>query len=199
MFLKREAKADERHGSSSEDEEEEEKGKKASNKKTGKKGRPKKEAKSDVTQSAASIRLTKLKKMVTLAGIRIVYKKLFEDIGDSDRKRVKALEKELERRGLTPPFTMESCKAFRLQKEQEAELAELAKNQIIEIGDNPKRRVTRGQHSAALASRRRRGIIFEESSNEDEEEKEEREHMKEETQNMFKNLRGIVSDDAESD
>ncbi|RCN38017.1 hypothetical protein ANCCAN_16084 [Ancylostoma caninum] len=150
-------------------------------------------------QSAASIRLSKLKKMVVLAGFRIPYKKLFEDIADSDRLRVKALESEMERRGLTPPFTMESCKAFKLRKEQEDELKELSKNSIIEIGGESHGRVTRGQRSAALASRRRRGIIFEESSDEDEEVVEEREHMKQETQNMFKNLRGIVSDDADSD
>ncbi|EPB75888.1 hypothetical protein ANCCEY_05048 [Ancylostoma ceylanicum] len=149
-------------------------------------------------KSAASIRLSKLKKMVILAGFRIPYKKLFEDIEDSDRQRVKALESEMERRGLTPPFTMESCKAFKLRKEQEDELKELSKNSIIEIGESHGR-VTRGQRSAALASRRRRGIIFEESSDEDEEVVEEREHMKQETQNMFKNLRGIVSDDADSD
>lgn len=136
--------------------------------------------------------------MVTLAGFRIVYKKFFEDVGDSDRQRVKALEKEMERRGLTPPFTMEACKAFKLRKEQEAELAELAKNQIIDVGDNQKGRVTRGQRSAALANRRHRGLIFAESTDEDEED-EERKQIKQETQNMFKNLRGIVSDDAESD
>lgn len=150
-------------------------------------------------QDGAAIRLSKLKKMVTLAGLRIVYKKFFEDIADNDCQRVKALEKEMERRGLTPPFTMEACKAFKLQREQEAELAELSKNYIIEIGENQEGRVTRGQRSAALATRRRRGIIFEESSDEDEEDLEEREHMKNETQNMFKNLRGIVSDDADSD
>ncbi|KAK6043907.1 hypothetical protein COOONC_18587 [Cooperia oncophora] len=132
LFLVHEAKTKKHHGSSSEDEEDE----KPKKKKSGKKGRSHKETKSDGPQSAASIRLAKLKKMVTLAGFRIVYKKFFEDVGDSDRQRVKALEKELERRGLTPPFTMESCKAFKLQKEQEAELAELAKNQIIEIGEN---------------------------------------------------------------
>ncbi|WKY00124.1 hypothetical protein Q1695_014749 [Nippostrongylus brasiliensis] len=186
----------------SDDNKKSKKKKEESEKKSGKRGRPRKdEKKGDSSQShgAASTRLVKLKKMVTLAGFRIVYKKIFDGIDDNDRQRVKALEKEMERRGLTPPFTMESCKAFKLRKEQEAELAELAKNQIIDVGENQKGRVTRGQRSAALASRRRGGIIFEESSDEDEEEIEEREHMKQETQNIFKNLRGIVSDDADSD
>ncbi|KJH53149.1 hypothetical protein DICVIV_00647 [Dictyocaulus viviparus] len=148
------------------------------------------------SQDGASIRLTRLKKMVTLAGLRIVYKKFFEGVADNDRSRVKALEKEMERRA---PFTMEACKAFKVQKEQEAELAELSKNYIIEIGENQKGRVTRGQRSAALAFKCRGGLVFENTSDEDEEEVEEREHMKQETQNMFKNLRGIVSDDADSD
>ncbi|VDM66095.1 unnamed protein product [Strongylus vulgaris] len=138
--------------------------------------------------------------MVILAGFRIPYKKLFEDVADSDRQRVKALEKEMERRGLTPPFTMESCKAFKLRKEQESELAELSKNSIIDLGEETHGRVTRRQHHEALARKSHREIIFEESSSEeDEEEIEEIEHMKEETQNLFKNLRGIVSDDADSD
>ncbi|VDO18572.1 unnamed protein product [Heligmosomoides polygyrus] len=140
---------------------------------SGKKDRTRKKGKkNDAPQDAAAIRLSELKKM--------------------------ALEKEMERRGLTPPFTMEACKAFKLRKEQEAGLAELAKNQIIDVGDNQKGRVTRGQRSAALANRRHRGLIFAETTDEYEED-EEREQIKQETQNMFKNLRGIVSDDAESD
>ncbi|KHJ93475.1 hypothetical protein OESDEN_06617, partial [Oesophagostomum dentatum] len=106
---------------------------KHSKKKMRKRGRRKKQE--EEPQSAASIRLSKLKKMVVLAGFRFCYKKLFEDVADSDRARVKTLEKEMEKRGLTPPFTMESCKAFKLRKEQESELAELAKNDIIDLGE----------------------------------------------------------------
>ncbi|KAJ1375055.1 hypothetical protein KIN20_038281 [Parelaphostrongylus tenuis] len=83
--------------------------------------------KKEQRQDGAAVRLSKLKKMVTLAGLRIVYKKFFEDVADNDRLRVKALEKEMERRGLTPPFTMEACKAFKLQKEQEAEVSRIIK------------------------------------------------------------------------
>uniref|UniRef100_A0A1I7W734 ANK_REP_REGION domain-containing protein n=1 Tax=Heterorhabditis bacteriophora TaxID=37862 RepID=A0A1I7W734_HETBA len=111
-----------------------------------------------------------------------------KNVPDSDKQRIKAIEREMESRGLSHPFTMESCKAFKLQREEEAELAELAKNSIIDIGEDSKTRVTRSKRAAAQSTKRR-AIITEDSSDE---EVEERERAKQETQSLFSNLRDII-------
>lgn len=71
--------------------------------------------------------------MVIAAGMRFNYKKLFEDL-DSDKQRVKKLESELHGKGIEGTLTIEACKAFKLRKEEENELAELSKNKIFDIG-----------------------------------------------------------------
>ncbi|KAH7731529.1 HIRA interacting protein 3-like protein [Aphelenchoides avenae] len=91
----------------------------------------------------ASFRLKKLKRCAREAGLGVTYWKVLQGV-DSDKKKVRILKDWIVDKGVPEPITIEKCREFKLKREQEAELKELEKNEILEAEEVPEgRRVTR--------------------------------------------------------
>jgi len=135
-----------------------------------------------------SAKLLRLKKYLTVAGIKIQnYSKLFEDCKSKKSKETKLLEL-LESKGLKGKPTLEKCKKLRKKIEREKEVAELDLGNIIDSNDG-------GGSSRSARSRMTR---YQMNSVEGETKMNVKSHKKD--RNIFGNLHGIIdSEGSEND
>lgn len=139
----------------------------------------------------ASNQLKKIKHLVVLCGLRFNYKKMFADVS-SDEQRVKLIKKALHDKGVKH-LSEEGCKRYRLQREQEQELAELSRNRIIEPESTL--RVTRSSRKGAMKEQKK-GRVARLSTSSSEADSE-TEKIREENIQIFSRLKGIVSDESD--
>ncbi|XP_061159477.1 HIRA-interacting protein 3 isoform X2 [Syngnathus typhle] len=135
--------------------------------------------------------VVRLKRYISLCGERRNYKKLLGECR-SVRAMVDVLKKELEDIGVHGQASLEKCKKVRLKKEEARELAELDVGNIIDCQGRPKRRgalAQQQQHKSPLDAVRR--LV---SSDSDEENVQQGRRA-----TNWDNLKGIISDDADSD
>ncbi|VDD96617.1 unnamed protein product [Enterobius vermicularis] len=137
-----------------------------------------------------SSRFKRMRRLAAVAGLRFKYKQL-EGI-KSESKKYRILKDFMIEHGVTK-FSLKACKEYRLKKEEEAEVAELMKNEIIDAEST--KRVTRGsRRQMESEGKPRRAFLETFSSSSDSE----REKMIEENGQVFSRLKGIVSDDSKS-
>ncbi|KAJ8402595.1 hypothetical protein AAFF_G00366780 [Aldrovandia affinis] len=140
--------------------------------------------------------VSRLKHYIALCGVRRNYKKLLEGCR-SVKAKVSVLKKELEDLGVTGQPSIEKCKKARLKREEAQELAELDVSNIITTQGRPKRRGLSvwpppktvspppSSYKHALTS----------DSDSDEDDHRDKGHA---TRPDWRKLRGIISDDGDS-
>ncbi|XP_051904079.1 HIRA-interacting protein 3 isoform X1 [Hippocampus zosterae] len=137
--------------------------------------------------------IVRLKRYISLCGERRNYKKLLGECR-SVRSMLAVLKKELEDLGVHGQPSIKKCKKVRLKKEEARELAELDVSNIIDSQGRPKRRgAFAQQHESA-----RHALPRPASSVSDSEEENDVRQVQRRTSN-WANLKGIISDDADSD
>uniref|UniRef100_A0A915JG88 Histone chaperone domain-containing protein n=1 Tax=Romanomermis culicivorax TaxID=13658 RepID=A0A915JG88_ROMCU len=108
-----------------------------------KKEKPNKETKNGKSNkksiSTVENQLSKLKKFIRAAGLRIQNYAAFFENCKNDKQRVEKLRNFFVEKGLTGKLSMKACQKFKLERETEREIAELDKNNILSNG-RPKRR-----------------------------------------------------------
>ncbi|XP_034396027.1 HIRA-interacting protein 3 isoform X2 [Cyclopterus lumpus] len=150
-----------------------------------------KTAKSQKDDDKAVVRL---KRYISLCGVRLNYKKLLDGCR-SVRSQVAALKKELEGLGVHGQPSIMKCKKVRMKREESQELAELDVSNIIATEGRPKRRATSAwqeQHNAPTSTYLR---SLNSGSDSDEESNT---HRGRRRATDWTNLQGVISDDAES-
>ncbi|KAM3597265.1 uncharacterized protein V6R79_002092 [Siganus canaliculatus] len=136
--------------------------------------------------------IVRLKRYITLCGVRRNYKKLFEGC-KSIRAKVSALKKELEDLGVHGNPTIEKCKKVRMKREEDEELADIDVSNIIATQGRPKRRGTQQEHCEPPSMTYQRALNS--CSDSDEESTAQRGPRR---TTHWANLQGIISDDADS-
>ncbi|XP_011476606.1 HIRA-interacting protein 3 isoform X1 [Oryzias latipes] len=138
--------------------------------------------------------IVKLKRYISLCGVRRNYKKLLEGC-KSIRAKVAVLKKELEDLGVQGQPSLEKCKKIRMKREEAQELAELDVGNIIATQGRPKRRgiSARQEYNESPSPAYQRTLNS--SSGSDQENNSPRERKK---VSDWANLRGIISDDGDS-
>uniref|UniRef100_A0A1A8HVC4 HIRA interacting protein 3 n=1 Tax=Nothobranchius kuhntae TaxID=321403 RepID=A0A1A8HVC4_NOTKU len=136
--------------------------------------------------------VVRLKRYIALCGVRRNYKKLLNSCS-STRSKLAVLKKELEDLGVHGNPTIEKCKKVRMKREEAQELAELDVCNIINTKGRPTRRGMSNRQDPPSSGYKRAlnsGSDTEEENNPDKG----RRKISE-----WANLRGIISDDADSD
>ncbi|XP_037545503.1 HIRA-interacting protein 3 isoform X2 [Nematolebias whitei] len=136
----------------------------------------------------------RLKRYIALCGVRRNYKKLLDGCR-STRSKVAVLKKELEDLGVHGNPSIEKCKKIRMKREEDQEVAELDVGNIITTEGRPKRRGTsaRQERDPPSSSYQR---TLNSGSDSDRENNTDAGRRK---KSDWANLRGIISDDADSD
>ncbi|KAJ8250921.1 hypothetical protein GJAV_G00214780 [Gymnothorax javanicus] len=141
--------------------------------------------------------VSRLKRYIALCGVRRNYKKLLEGCR-SVKAKVAVLRRELEELGVTGQPSIEKCKRARLKREEAQELADLDMSNIISTQGRPKRRAASvwppPRPVSPPPSSYKRTVSSESGSEEDE--------SRDGAQRRgpdWSQLKGIISDDAESD
>ncbi|XP_061557435.1 HIRA-interacting protein 3 [Phycodurus eques] len=139
--------------------------------------------------------VVRLKRYISLCGERRNYKKLLGD-SRSVRSMVAVLKKELEDLGVQGQPSIEKCKKVRLKKEEARELAELDVSNIINSEGRPKRRgaFARQEHREPPLSTYHRSLNSGSDSDQANSTPQGRRRASD-----WANLRGIISDDVDSD
>ncbi|XP_019744233.1 HIRA-interacting protein 3 isoform X3 [Hippocampus comes] len=138
--------------------------------------------------------VVRLKRYISLCGEKRNYKKLLGECR-SVRSMSAVLKKELEDLGVHGQPSIKKCKKVRLKKEEARELAELDLSNIIDSQGRPKRR---GAFAQQRESARRHALPRPPSSVSDGEEENNVQQVQRRMSN-WANLKGIISDDADSD
>ncbi|CAL8305948.1 unnamed protein product [Merluccius merluccius] len=135
----------------------------------------------------------RLKRYISLCGVKRNYKKLLEGCR-TIRSKVAVLKKELEELGIQGQPSIEKCKKARLKREEAQELAELDVSNIITTQGRPKRRGASAwqEPQASLAARYKRTV-----DSDSEEGGPTGRGPKRSTD--WSHLQGIISDDGDSD
>uniref|UniRef100_A0AAQ5WYZ6 Histone chaperone domain-containing protein n=1 Tax=Amphiprion ocellaris TaxID=80972 RepID=A0AAQ5WYZ6_AMPOC len=134
--------------------------------------------------------VVRLKRYISLCGVRRNYKKLLDGCR-SIHSMVAVLKKELEDLGVHGQPSVEKCKKVRMNREEAQEIAELDINNIITTQGRPKRRQPWQQHQDPPSS------VYQRSLNSGSDSDLEQNTHRKVTE--WANLRGIISDDADSD
>uniref|UniRef100_M4AAZ3 HIRA interacting protein 3 n=2 Tax=Xiphophorus maculatus TaxID=8083 RepID=M4AAZ3_XIPMA len=138
--------------------------------------------------------VVRLKRYITLCGVRRNYKKLLDGCR-STRSKVAVLKKELEDLGLRGNPSIEKCKKVRLKREEAQELAELDVDNIISTEGRPRRRGT-----SAMQVHKEPPSSYQRTLNSDSESDQENNAPKGRRKiSEWANLHGIISDDADTD
>ncbi|KAE8283066.1 BTB/POZ domain-containing adapter for CUL3-mediated [Larimichthys crocea] len=138
--------------------------------------------------------VTRLKRYISLCGVRRNYKKLLEGCR-SVRSQVAALKKELEDLGVHGQPSIEKCKKVRKKREEAQEIAELDVSNIIATQGRPKRRASawQEQHDPPPPSSPYLRTLDSGSDSDADAQRGRRRATD------WSNLQGIISDDADSD
>nr|XP_046271446.1 HIRA-interacting protein 3 isoform X2 [Scatophagus argus] len=139
--------------------------------------------------------VVRLKRYISLCGVRRNYKKLLDGCR-SVRSQVAALRKELEDLGVRGQPSIEKCKKVRMKREEAQELAELDVSNIIATQGRSKRRATSAWQEQQDPSSSTYVRTLNSGSDSDPENDTQRRHRK---ATNWANLQGIISDDADSD
>lgn len=141
--------------------------------------------------------VARLKRYISLCGVRRNYKKLLGDCR-SIKAKVAVLKKELEELGVEGQPTIGKCKKARLKREEAQEVAELDVSNIITTQGRPKRRAASGvwptSSNVSPPSPVYKRIVDSGSDSEDNHTNRGRKKA-----TAWSNLQGIISDDGESD
>ncbi|KAM6913935.1 HIRA-interacting protein 3 isoform 2-T2 [Lycodopsis pacificus] len=159
-----------------------------------KKKAPKKKEKSARSQKDDDKAVVRLKRYISLCGVRLNYKKLLDGCR-SVRSQVAVLKKELDGLGVHGQPSIVKCKKVRMKREESQELAELDVGNIIATKGRPKRRgasAWQEQRSPPSSTYLR---SLNSGSDSDEENNTPRGQRR---ATDWANLHGIISDDAES-
>ncbi|XP_034068873.1 HIRA-interacting protein 3 isoform X2 [Gymnodraco acuticeps] len=136
--------------------------------------------------------VVRLKRYITLCGVRLNYKKVLQDC-HSVRSQVAVLKKQLEDLGVDGQPSIKKCRKIKMKREETQELADLDVSNIIVTEGRPKRRGTSAgkewQDSPSSTYLR----TVNSGSDSDEENKPNRGRKR-----LWANLQGIISDDADS-
>uniref|UniRef100_A0A1A7XJ86 HIRA interacting protein 3 n=1 Tax=Iconisemion striatum TaxID=60296 RepID=A0A1A7XJ86_9TELE len=156
--------------------------------------RKKKVKKDQSSQKNDDKAVVRLKRYISLCGVRRNYKKLLDSCR-SARSTVAVLKKELEDLGVHGNPSIEKCKKVRMKREEAQELAELDVGNIINTEGRPTRRgmSTRLKRDPPPSTYKR---ALNSGSDTEEENNPVKEHRK---ISEWANLRGIISDDSDSD
>ncbi|KAM7372153.1 hypothetical protein PAMP_009346 [Pampus punctatissimus] len=161
---------------------------------TEKKKRVKKEDESSKSQKDDNKVVLRLKRYISLCGVRRNYKKLLKSCR-SVRSMVAVLKKELEDLGVQGQPTIEKCKKVRMKREEAQELAELDVSNIIATQGRSKRRGA----SAWQTEQDPPSSAYHRSLNTSSDSDQENTHRGRRRATDWTNLQGIISDDADSD
>ncbi|KAK2833618.1 hypothetical protein Q5P01_017507 [Channa striata] len=139
--------------------------------------------------------VVRLKRYISLCGLRPNYKKLLDGCR-SVRAKVAVLKKELEQLGVHGQPSIEKCKRVRMKREEAKELAELDVNNIIATQGRSKRRGA----SAWQEQEDPPSSTYQRTLNSGSDSDEENDvHRGRRRTTDWTNLQGIISDDADSD
>ncbi|KAK5885169.1 hypothetical protein CesoFtcFv8_018905 [Champsocephalus esox] len=136
--------------------------------------------------------VVRLKRYITLCGVRLNYKKVLQDC-HSVRSQVAVLKKQLEDLGVAGQPSIKKCRKIKMKREDTQELADLDVSNIIATEGRPKRRGTSAwkERQDSPSSTYLRTVNS--GSDSDEENKPNRGRKR-----LWANLQGIISDDADS-
>ncbi|XP_059204534.1 HIRA-interacting protein 3 [Centropristis striata] len=157
-------------------------------KKEGKKEKKEKSSKGQKDDNKAVVRL---KRYISLCGVRLKYKELLADCR-SVRSQVACLKKKLEDLGVEGQPSIKKCKKVKLQREETQELADLDVSNIIATKGRPTRRAARQEQLDPPSSAYIRSLNSGSDSDEDNKNGGRRKARD------WANLQGIISDDADS-
>ncbi|XP_039620809.1 HIRA-interacting protein 3 [Polypterus senegalus] len=133
--------------------------------------------------------IARLKRYITACGARRNYKKLFDGC-KSKKSKIEVLKQELEKLGVHGNPSLEKCKKAKLRREEKEELAALDLGNIIETAGRPRRRsVANSWEETGPPCREdyHKGL----ASDSD--------HRGKKRLTQWANLKGIISDDGDSD
>nr|XP_015801348.2 adenine nucleotide translocase lysine N-methyltransferase isoform X1 [Nothobranchius furzeri] len=136
--------------------------------------------------------VVRLKRYIALCGVRRNYKKLLNSCS-STRSKLAVLKKELEDLGVHGNPTIEKCKKVRMKREEAQELAELDVCNIINTKGRPTRRGMSNRQDPPSSGYKRALNSGSDTEKENNPDKGRRKISE------WANLRGIISDDADSD
>lgn len=139
--------------------------------------------------------VVRLKRYISLCGLRPKYKKLLDGC-HSVRSQVAALKKKLEDLGVDGQPSVKKCKQVRMMREQAKELAELDVSNIISTQGRPKRRGASAWQKEPDPPSSTYLRTLNSGSDSDEENDT---HKGRRRTTDWANLQGIISDDADSD
>uniref|UniRef100_A0A1A8MHY9 HIRA interacting protein 3 n=1 Tax=Nothobranchius pienaari TaxID=704102 RepID=A0A1A8MHY9_9TELE len=146
----------------------------------------------DKSKGEAEGSKSKKKRYIALCGVRRNYKKLLNSCS-STRSKLAVLKKELEDLGVHGNPTIEKCKKVRMKREEAQELAELDVCNIINTKGRPTRRGMSNRQDPPSSGYKH---ALNSGSDTEEENKPDKGRRK---MSEWANLRGIISDDADSD
>ncbi|XP_078125958.1 LOW QUALITY PROTEIN: HIRA-interacting protein 3 [Sander vitreus] len=158
-----------------------------------KKKKTMKKEKSDGGQKQGDKAVVRLKRYISLCGLRPNYKKLLDGCR-SVRSQVAVLKKELEELGVHGQPSVKKCKMVRLKREETQELAELDVSNIIATKGRPKRRAA----SAWQEKCEPPSSTYLHTLNSGSDSNEENNSHRGRRRTDWANLQGIISDDADS-
>ncbi|CAK6963240.1 HIRA-interacting protein 3 [Scomber scombrus] len=138
--------------------------------------------------------IARLKRYISLCGVRRNYKKILQDCR-SARSMVAVLKKELENLGVQGNPSIKKCKGVKMKREQDQELAELDVSNIIATEGRPKRRGA----SASKKQQNTPSSAYQRTLNSGSDSDEENTQKGRRRAIDWTNLQGIISDDADSD
>ncbi|XP_070837742.1 HIRA-interacting protein 3 [Chaetodon trifascialis] len=139
--------------------------------------------------------VVRLKRYISLCGVRRNYKKLLDGCR-SVNAQVAALKKELEDLGVHGQPSIEKCKKVRMKREEAQELAELDVSNIIATQGRPKRR---GASSCQERHDPPSSTYLRTLNSGSDSDPENYKHKGRRRATDWANLQGIISDDADSD
>ncbi|XP_076609261.1 HIRA-interacting protein 3 [Chaetodon auriga] len=139
--------------------------------------------------------VVRLKRYISLCGVRRNYKKLLDSCR-SVNAQVAALKKELEDLGVHGQPSIEKCKKVRMKREEAQELAELDVSNIIATQGRPKRR---GASSCQERHDPPSSTYLRTLNSSSDSDQENYKHKGRRRATDWANLQGIISDDADSD
>ncbi|XP_028670634.2 HIRA-interacting protein 3 isoform X1 [Erpetoichthys calabaricus] len=135
--------------------------------------------------------IARLKRYITACGARRNYKKLFDGC-KSKKSKIEVLKQELEKLGVHGNPSLEKCKKAKLRREEKEELAALDLGNIIETAGRPRRRAVANSWEETGPPCREdyhKGLASDSDSD----------HRGKKRLTQWANLKGIISDDGDSD
>uniref|UniRef100_H2ZTD1 HIRA interacting protein 3 n=1 Tax=Latimeria chalumnae TaxID=7897 RepID=H2ZTD1_LATCH len=146
--------------------------------------------------------IKRLKRYILTCGARRNYKKLFQGCR-SNKAKIQVLRKELENLGVKGNPSLEKCKAVKLKREEDEELASLDISNIIHTQGRPRRRSVWNPYQSSREEEEEEQVLpsqegYKKTLASDSDSSEEGQPAKKRLWD-WSNLKGIISDEGESD